>query len=100
QSFIHRTKFVPNINSILFTKISSVEPPGLQLQNHFANESLFRRERNGPQQRQAILVKDAHVFLEVVRVLEIDSAEVRKRRNSDADHVAAVPQRVSINKPA
>ena len=31
---------------------------------------------------------------------EIDAAEMRKRRDADADHVAAVPQRVSVNEPA
>ncbi len=31
-------------------------------------------------------------------VLEMDAAEMRKRRNPDTDHIAAMPERVGVNK--
>src|ERR1043166_292837 len=100
QARVNGTEFVPNIDTKLLLKISSVERSGLELQDHLANQSLLWCQGNGPQKRQAIFVKDAHILFEVVRVLEIHAAEMRKRGNSDPDHVAAMPKRVTINEPA
>src|SRR4051812_18755937 len=78
QLFINRTKLVPHIDTKLILKVTDVDRASLQLQNHLANQSLFQSQGNGPQERQAILVKDAHIIFEVVRVLEIHAAEVRE----------------------
>src|ERR1041384_8572828 len=95
QTRVNRTELVPNINTKLSLKVSSVERTSLELQNHLANESLLWCQGNGPQKRQAIFVKDAPILFEVVRVLKIDAAEMRKRRDTDADHVAATPQPIA-----
>src|ERR1044072_6523272 len=76
QLFINRTELVPNIDAKLLLKVIGVNRSGLELQNHLANESLFWCQWNGPQRRHAVIVKDAHILFKVVRVLEIDAAEM------------------------
>src|ERR1043166_7832878 len=54
QTRVNRTELVPNINTKLSLKVSSVERTILALQNHLANESLLWCQGNGPQKQRLI----------------------------------------------
>src|SRR6476661_5253644 len=98
ELFVYRSKLLPNINGKLALEITGIELSGFQLQHHLANQSLLGCQRNRAINRQATFVNDAQVLFEVVRVLEINARKMRKRRYAEPDHVAAVPQPVTIDK--
>ena len=70
------------------------------MQNHLADQPLLWGQRNGAQEWQFTGLKDANILFEVVRVLEIHAREMRERRHTKSDHIAAVPQGVRVDEPA
>src|SRR5262245_6084990 len=76
QSFIGWLKFVPDLDAELAAKIGQLERPGLELQNHLADQSLFRRQPQRTPERQLAVLQQPQVLFEIVGVLEMDAVEV------------------------
>ena len=81
-----------DVRAELLAEVAGVQPAGLQLQDHLADQPLARRRREGPAERQLAAVERLDVVLPGVDVLHVDAADVAERRHAGAEHVGPVPQ--------
>src|SRR5215468_8529242 len=100
QPLINGLKLLPDVNVEFAAEISGVERAGLELQNHFADQPLFWRQRQRAPERQLAASQKINVILEFAQVLEMDAVEMRERRDAESNHIAAMPERVGVNEAA
>lgn len=84
-------KFVPDIDDEFLAKVSLIKDASLELKDHFSNELLFQRQWQRAEDWQLTGIQEANVLFNAVRILEMHAAEMRERRDSESDHVPAVP---------
>src|SRR5262245_60274400 len=99
EAFVLGLKLSPDIDVELAFEILSVERASLKLQDHLTDQLLLRRQRQRAPHRQSPLLQLTQVIFEVVNILVMDAVEMRKRGYAEPDHIAAMPERVGVNKP-
>ena len=76
QSFVYRLELRPDVDAKLAAKVVWFNRAGLELQDHFADELLFRSQGQCSLERQLILIQQRQVFLKAVGILKMNAAEV------------------------
>src|SRR5262249_10072889 len=79
-----RPEHVEDVLAELLLEVRYVEMPGLQLQDHFADQQSVRPHWQRSPQRQLVTVQQAHIVLPGIDVLHVDTIDMAERRNASA----------------